>query len=582
MPEVDLLIRGGTIFDGRGGAPFVSDLAISGDRIAAIGDLDGYSADEEIDASGLIVTPGFVDVHTHFDGQVIWSDRLSPSSGHGVTTVVIGNCGVGFAPCRAEDRVRLIKLMEGIEDIPGIVMTEGLTWDWESYPEYLDQIEQRPHDINIASFLPHSALRVFVMGERAAAGEPATAQDLAAMSALVREAAAAGAIGFGTSRTLYHRSSDGGVVPTLDAAETELNAIAEALAAEGDGILQIATDYKSHTAVDEEFAMMRRVAERNGRLLMLPTVQMHSAPEDWQDVVRLIEQANDEGVAVRGQVMPRGIGMLYGLELSMHPFCLTPSYRAIAHLPLTERLAVMRNSAKRAEIIDEKPLDPPVPLFEGVRMFDGMFEMSEEVDYEPSFEDSIAARAGRAGIRPEELAYDLLVQGDGITTFFMPFSNYFEGNLDVVHTMLRHKNFVPGLGDAGAHLGAICDGSYSTFMLSHWTRDRTRGARLPLAKAVKALAHDTAQAIGLNDRGVLAPGYKADVNIIDYDRLKLHRPRVEYDLPAGGRRLTQDASGYVATIVNGEVVYRDGEPTGVLPGELVRGTRQEPMSLAAE
>jgi N-acyl-D-amino-acid deacylase len=578
--QLDLIIRNGTIVDGGGSEPYVSDIAIAGDRIVEIGSVQ-KSAAREIDATGLLVTPGFVDIHTHYDGQAIWEDRLSPSSGHGVTTVLMGNCGVGFAPCRAEDRERLIELMEGVEDIPGVVMTEGLSWDWESYPDYLDAVESRPHDINVASYLPHSALRVYVMGERATVGGTATEDDLARMAELTREAMNAGALGFSSSRSLFHKSSSGESVPTLDAGEEELLTIARAMQEAGDGILQIASDYKNFTDLEGEFGLIKRVARKTDRLLTLPMAQGHSDPEGWRDLMRLIEQANAEGMRVTGQVLPRGIGMLFGLDLSMHPFSLVPTYQDIHHLPIAERLERMHDPEVRARITSEAPGNPNLPLLTFTRRFDGMFEIADPLDYEPPLESSIGARAKRMGVRPEELAYDLLVEREGRVALFLPFANYAHGNLDVALELFRHKDVVLGLGDGGAHYGVICDASYSTFLLSHWARDRSRGERLSVPEVVKALTSETASMVGLYDRGLLAPGYKADINIIDHARLTLHAPQVAYDLPAGGRRLTQKADGFVATIVNGEIVYRDGVPTGALPGKLVRGRQAEPAQVAA-
>jgi len=573
--QFDLVIRNGTIVDGNGGAPFVGDVGIRGDIIAAVGKVNGTGA-QEIDAKGKLVTPGFVDIHTHYDGQAIWEERLSPSSGHGVTTVAMGNCGVGFAPCKSDDRERLVRLMEGVEDIPGVVMTEGLTWEWETYPQYLNAVEKRAHDINMVSYLPHSALRVYVMGERAAAGETATPQDLKRMAELTREAIRAGAIGFSTSRTLFHRSSAGELVPTLDAGAEELRTIAGAMNEAGSGILQVANDYKDMTDVDGEFAMVKEVARATNRPLTLPMAQMHSSPETWRKIIGLIEQANAEGIEVTAQVLPRAIGMMYGLDLSMHPFMLVPAYQEIEHLPVEERIARMKNPQVRARILADTPGTPSVPTMGYIRIFENMFEATDPLDYEPSPEMSIAARAARMGVTPAELAYDVMVEHGRRAAFFMPFANYAYGNLDAVMELFKHKDVVPGLGDGGAHYGMICDASYSTFLITHWTRDRDRGERLTVPRVIKALAHDTAAMIGLHDRGVLAPGYKADVNIIDYDRLSLHAPQIKFDLPAGGRRLTQRADGYDATIVNGKVVYRDGQPTGALPGRLVRGPQSAP------
>jgi len=571
--QYDLVIRGGTVVDGLGGDPFTADVAVKDGRIAAVGTGLGQGA-REIDAQGMMVTPGFVDVHTHYDGQVIWEDRLSPSSGHGVTTVVMGNCGVGFAPARPADHERLVRLMEGVEDIPGVVMTEGLTWNWETYPQYLDAIESRPHDINLASYLPHAPLRVYVMGERAAAGEEATAEDIARMAELAKDAVRAGALGFATSRTLFHRSSAGEKIPTLDAGEEELTAIACALKSLGKGILQVATDYGNGTNVEGEFAMLRRIAETSGLPMTLPLAQMHSNPDGWRDLMSRIEKANADGVRITAQALPRGIGLLFGLELSAHPFCLAPSYREIEHLPLAERLARMRDPELRERILTDKPGEVLSPLTAFVDRYENMFEINYPLNYEPDPQNSVAARAARLGVSPQSLAYDLLMAHEGRATFYMPFANYAHGNLDTVLEMFRHPNLVPGLGDGGAHYGIICDASYTTFLLSYFTRDRERGARMTVPEVIRAISHDTAAMVGLDDRGVIAPGYNADINVIDYDRLTLHPPCAAYDLPAGGRRLTQRAEGFVATIVNGEVVYRHGVATGVLPGRLVRGQQE--------
>lgn len=576
----DLVIRGGTVVDGLGNEPFVADVAITDGKIAAIG-TDLGRGKEEIQAQGLLVTPGFVDVHTHYDGQVIWENRLNPSSGHGVTTALMGNCGVGFAPARKADHTKLIQLMEGVEDIPGVVMTEGLTWEWETYPQYLDAVAARPHDINIASYVPHAPLRVYVMGDRAAAGEAATPEDIERMARIAREAVEAGALGFATSRTLFHRSSSGDKIPTLDAAEDELDGIAKAIASTGRGMLQIATDYENGTNIAGEFAMLSGVAGRNGIPLTLPMAQLHSNPDGWREILGLIADANARGVKITAQALPRGIGLLFGLELSAHPFCLNPSYMAIAGLPLAERMERMRDPELRARIVAEEPGEAASPLLGFIGRYENMFEIGNPLNYEPDPVNSIAARAERLGVTPANLAYDLLLAHEGQTTFYSPFANYADGNLDVALEMFRHPNLVPGLGDGGAHYGIICDAAYTTFLITHWTRDRTRGERMGIVEAVKAMSHDTARMIGLNDRGVLAPGYNADVNVIDYANLTLHPPKVAFDLPAGGRRVTQRADGFVATLVNGRVVYRNGAPTGDLPGVLVRGQQPAPANARA-
>jgi len=571
----DLIIRQGNVVDGTGVEPFVADVAIRDDRIVEVGDVSGQGR-EEIDATGLLVTPGFVDIHTHYDGQLIWESRLSPSSDHGVTTVVVGNCGVGFAPCRAEDRASLIRLMEGVEDIPGVVMNEGLSWEWESFPEYLDAVERRSHDINVASYFPHSPLRVYVMGERAIAGEAATTTDIQKMATLAREALDAGALGFASSRTLFHRSSSGEYVPTLKAAEDELVGVAMALKEAGRGIIQIANDFKGFTDLNSEFALMESVARASGRDLSLPMAQNHAKPEQWRELLTLIENANKNGVNVTGQALPRGIGLLFGLQMSMHPFCLSPSYIEIAQLPLTQQVQRMRDPNFRQRLLGEAPNPTTIILLKTIREFEGMFEMGTPANYEPSPDTSIAARARCAGVTPLEFAYDLLLANDGQTIIYMPSSNYAYGNLDTVFEIFKHPNTVLGLGDGGAHCGFICDASYTTYLLSYWTRDRVCGRRFSVPEVIRAMTSDTARTVGLLDRGIVACGYKADLNLIDHAKIALHSPSVSYDLPAGGRRLSQKAEGYVATIVNGLITYRSGIATGQLPGQLVRGPQPIP------
>jgi len=572
VPPLELVIRGGLVADGSARAePFVADIGVAGDRIVAVGRIK-ERGQREMDARGMLVTPGFVDIHTHYDGQAIWESRMSPSSQHGVTTAVIGNCGVGFAPCRPQDRARLVTLMEGIEDIPGIVMTEGLTWQWESYPQYLDALEARAHDIDLASYLPHSPLRVHVMRERAFAGETASAEDIALMAETAREAMAAGAIGFSTSRSLFHRGSDGGVVPTLDAGATELLAIAKVVGA-SNGILQVAADLQGGKDPTDEFDLLMKVARGSGCALTLPLAQLHHLPDAWRPIVAFIDEANRQGVTTTGQVLPRAIGMMLGLDLSLHPFCFSPPYLAIRHLPLAARITRMRDPILRTQIIANMG-STGNPLHSLVQQFDRMFEMAERIDYEPTLESSVGARAAREGILAIDLAYDLLLERDGKSIFFMPAANYVSGNLDLAHDLFRHPHMVLGLGDGGAHYGSICDASYTTFLLSHWTRDRSRGKKLSIAEVVHAMTHETAMTVGLQDRGLLAVGYKADINVIDYDNLMLYAPRVSFDLPGGGKRLTQKADGFMATIVNGKVTYREGKPTGELPGRLVRGRKK--------
>jgi N-acyl-D-aspartate/D-glutamate deacylase len=571
----DLVVRGGTIYDGRGGAAFEGDVAVKDGRIAAIGAVAGDGA-EEIDAKGNIVTPGFVDIHTHYDGQATWESRMQPSSWHGVTTVVMGNCGVGFAPCRREDHDRLVRLMEGVEDIPFPVLTEGLPWNWESFPDYLDSLAGRHFDVDIGTQLPHAALRVFVMGERGANREDATASDIAAMAALARGAVEAGALGFSTSRTLNHRTSDGQPTPTLTASEAELTGIAMGLAAAGKGALQFVSDFADE---DAEFALLRRIVERSGRPMSFSLLQSPVRPQAYLSLLGAVEDAVAAGLPIKAQVGARPVGVLFGLELTLNPFTPYPVYQAIAERPLAERVALLQDPEFRERLLSRPPegwVRGRLKNWANMHLFPGL------PDYEPTPDTSVAVIAERTGTAPEVVALDHLVSKNGHAMIYLTALNYAEGSLEPARYMLAHKDTVPGLSDGGAHVGTICDGSYPTTLLTHWTRDRTRGPKLPLADIIRLQARETARAVGLNDRGVLAPGYRADLNVIDYDTLKLFAPEVVYDLPAGGRRLVQRASGYTATIVAGEVTYRDGEATGALPGRLVRGGQAAPMSAAAE
>jgi len=571
----DLVIRGGQVIDGSGGAAVDADVAIKDGLIAAVGEITAKGA-EEIDARGRIVTPGFVDIHTHYDGQATWDGRMQPSSWHGVTTVVMGNCGVGFAPCRPEDHDRLVRLMEGVEDIPFPVLSQGLPWNWESYPDYLGALEGRAFDVDIGSQLPHAALRVFVMGERGANREPATEADIAAMAAIAQRAAEAGALGFTTSRTLNHRTSDGQPTPTLTASEEELTGIAMGLAAAGKGVLQFVSDF-AHPK--EEFAMLRRIAQASGRPLSFSLAQGGNNPKGYRMLLRSLDEAVAAGLAMKAQVAARPVGVLLGLELTVNPFTQYPLYREIARLPLAERVARLSNPDFRAQLLARPPEGGAGGL---MALWSRMHLMGDEPDYEPTPETTVEARAASRGVSPETVALDHMLTGGGRGMLYVPFLNYSEGSLDAVREMIVHPDSVPGLSDGGAHVGMICDGSFPTTMITHWTRDRVRGPKIPLETVIRMQTRDTARAVGLHDRGLIAPGYRADLNVIDYEGLKLHAPRVAYDLPAGGRRLIQKASGYVATVVAGQVTYRDGEPTDALPGRLLRGAQAGPMAIAAE
>jgi N-acyl-D-aspartate/D-glutamate deacylase len=564
------VIRGGTIVDGTGGPPVVADIAMVGDRIIELGQVSERGA-EEIDARGLVVTPGFIDVHTHYDAQVTWAEHITPSSCLGVTTVLTGNCGVGFAPCRPQNRQRLVELMEGVEDIPEVVLTEGLPWNWESFPDYLASLAARRFDLDVATQVPHAALRVHVMGDRGVAHEPATQADSNEMACLAAEGIRAGALGFSTSRTLNHKTLSGESIPTLAAAEDELATIATAIGETGTGWLQVIADFDEQ--LPAEFAMLRRLAAASGRPMTMTVLERDTKPEEWRHLLDGIAAANADGIAMTGQVLTRPTGILLGFEISQHPFVDCPAYQPVAGLPFAQRLAALRDPEMRRRLLAEATAR--MSLWRRVRNWDRIFPLGDPPDYEPAAERSMAAEARRRGLDPAALTYDRLLENDGRTLLYRPLSNYAHGDLGTVREMMQHPNTLLGLGDGGAHVGVLCDASALTYGLTHWTRDRATG-RFPLEWMVRRLTRDNAHAIGLHDRGVLAPGYRADINIIDYNRLRLRTPEVVYDLPSGGRRLMQRAEGYVATIVGGQPVWRDGAPTGALPGRLVRGSQPTP------
>ncbi len=569
MAKHDLVIRGGFVVDGSGAPGRDADIAIDDGRIVQVGDVSGAGV-EEIDAKGKLVAPGFVDIHTHYDGQVTWGDALSPSSNHGVTTAIMGNCGVGFAPVRTSDHDRLIRLMEGVEDIPFPVLAEGLPWNWESFPDYLDSLEDRAFDIDFGAQLPHAALRVYVMGDRGANREDATDADIAAMSALAKAAVEAGALGFSTSRTLNHRTSDGEPTPTLTASEKELTGIAMALGEAGKGVLQFVSDFNDP---QKEAAMLRRLVEKSGRPLSVSLAQADVAPEGWKHLLAEIEAAAASGLDMRAQVGPRPVGVLLGLELTLNPFSGHPIYQSIAQEPFETRVWMLRDPAFRQRLLDDEP-DADNPFVKSIlRNFGKMFVLGDPPDYEPSEDKTVAASARARGTSPEAVVLDLMLADEGRGMIYLPFLNYADGSLDPVRTMLESPASLPGLSDGGAHVGMICDGSFPTTLLTHWTRDRTRGEKLPLEFLIKRQCRDTAAWVGLKDRGVLKPGYRADLNVIDYDGLRLHTPHIVHDLPAGGRRLMQHADGYDATVVAGQVIQRHGEATGAKPGRLVRGAQ---------
>ncbi|MEZ5568963.1 MAG: amidohydrolase family protein [Halioglobus sp.] len=569
----DIIIRGGLVYDGSGAEPRHADIAIDGERITAVGELT-KNALEEIDASGHIVTPGFVDIHTHFDGQVTWDPYLAPSSCHGVTTIVMGNCGVGFAPCKPEQRDWLIGLMEGVEDIPGTALHEGIQWDWETFPEYLDALERRALALDVAAQVPHGAVRAYVMGQRGADHETASEQEIAAMAEIVAEGIRAGALGFSTSRTEKHKDSSGVLTPTITAHEDELVGIAKAVGATGSGVLQGISDFYHF---DTEFELFKRMARESGRPISLTVEQQDARPEWWLQLLDSISAAQAEGIPMYGQVPPRATGVLMGLTASANPFILNPVWAEIAGQPLDEQLRRMRDPAFRERLLGTpNPLSGVALIDEVLYSYDKMFSLGEPANYEPDPEDSLGAMARRRGLSPAEVAYDTMLENDGRALIYQPLFNYEPGNLEHVKTMLEHPYTVMGLADAGAHCGMLCDASFPTTLIQHWGRDRSRGERLPLARLIAMQTSETARQVGLQDRGLLRQGYKADINIIDFDRLTLHAPQVVNDLPAGGRRLVQTASGYVATLIAGKVAFREGQPTGELNGRLVRGPQAAP------
>ena len=565
----DLVIRGGEVADGLGGALISADVAIRDGLIVEVGQLTG-SGKQEIDARGLLVTPGFVDIHTHYDGQVMWDSQLAPSSWHGVTTAVMGNCGVGFAPVRTRDHERLIELMEGVEDIPGAALHEGLGWGWESFADYLDAVERRPHDIDVCAQLPHGALRVYVMGERAARLEAATPDDIAQMRRLAAEAMRAGALGFSTSRSMNHRSIKGDPIPSLRATRDELMGIALGLRDAGRGVLQFISDFNA-PSLEVEFAMLRELVEVSGRPMSISLAQRHSSSRGWRKLLDLVGDAVAAGLTMRAQVAPRPIGVLFGLQGSRNPFSACPSVKAeVAALPLAGKVERLRDPLLRARLLVEIEVLQGDSMGLRLTAFDRIFPFGDPPDYEPAASSSLAAQAVSRGVSAAELAYDLLLEDEGRAFLFAPFANYADYNLDACREMLDDPNTVVGLGDGGAHVSIISDGSFPTYLLTHWGRDRPQG-RFDLAWLVKRQTSDTARAVGLLDRGVIAPGMKADLNVIDMAKLGLSAPVMSADLPAGGKRLLQRASGYVATVVSGVPVYRDGQATGALPGRLVRG-----------
>ncbi|MGA1370725.1 MAG: N-acyl-D-amino-acid deacylase family protein [Pseudomonadales bacterium] len=575
MSDYDLIIRGGTLIDGTGGAPRDCDVAIRNGRIASLDPGVHARATEEINARGKVVTPGFVDVHTHYDGQATWDAHMAPSSNLGTTTVVMGNCGVGFAPCRDSDHETLIELMEGVEEIPGTALAEGLPWNWESFPDYLDAIDARARDIDVAALVPHGPVRVFVMGERGVARESATPEDIASMQRIIKAALAAGGVGLSTSRTLVHRSSRGDYIPTYRAATEELKQLGQVLSGAAGHVFQLISDWEDP---DAEFDILRATSRATGAkgtftLLDLGTTAPNGTPL-WQHHLRNIEAAQSEGLDIRGQVLSRPVGMLMGHPASMSAFSRRPTFLKLQSLPHAERMAALRDPEIRAQILSEQNLNPHmfVRIFE--KRYDALYPLEEPINYLPAPEHSVAALAQAAGRDPQEWLYDYFLGNDGANLVYIPATN-FTANIP---TLLRHQHTVAALGDGGAHVGSICDTSANVYVLTKWVKEKRE---LDLSTAIHMLTRQPAELYSLLDRGIVAPGMAADLNVIDFDRLALRTPHIVADLPAGGRRFLQHANGIEATIKSGAVICRENVLTGALPGQLLRGRRDDPRGAAA-
>ncbi|WP_448585536.1 N-acyl-D-amino-acid deacylase family protein [Thermaurantiacus sp.] len=577
----DLVIRRGILVDGTGAAPFEGDVAIDGERITAVGCVPARGR-EELDARGLVVAPGFVDIHTHYDGQATWDPELAPSAWHGVTTVVMGNCGVGFAPAHPDRHQWLIELMEGVEDIPGTALAEGMTWGWERFPEYLDALERLPRTVDVGTHVPHGAVRAYVMGERGARNEPPTETDIARMAAIVEEGLRAGALGFSTSRTILHKSKSGELVPGTTATREELIGIGRAMGRVGHGVFEMASDLRREW---REFEWMGDLSRETGLPVTFAALESPAKELPLAEQLALMEAENRKGARIVAQVSLRATGILMAWQGTVHPFLFKPAWAEIAALPWPARLARLKDPGFRARLISEPQAYPETDVAGLLAIVaEGWFlqyRMGEGFDYEPPRTESIAALAAAQGRSGAEVAYDLLMEGEGTGFIYLPLLNYAEGNLDFLEPVLRRPDTVNSLSDGGAHCGTICDAAAPTFLLQHWVRDRKRG-RLPLELAIRRQCHDTARLYGLNDRGRIAPGLLADLNLIDLARLRLGRPWLAFDLPAGGKRLLQKADGYVATLKSGVITFRDGEPTGARPGRVIRGPRPRALALAAE
>lgn len=588
MAHYDLIIRGGTIVDGTGAASFTGDVAVKDGLIAAVGAITG-TADEVIEAQGHVIAPGFVDIHTHYDGQATWDAEMAPSSWHGVTTVIMGNCGVGFAPAKPDRHEWLISLMEGVEDIPGTALAEGMTWDWETFPEYLDALEKLPRAVDVGTHVPHGAVRAYVLGDREQPGAVPTEQDIAEMAQIVEDGVRAGALGFSTSRTVLHKSVDGELVPGTTATAEELIAIGKAMgrakAAGGHAVFEMASDLKREW---NEFDWMGQLSREAGIPVTFAALQSIAKEMPLDEQIAAMRAENDNGANIVAQIALRGNGIIMAWQGTVNPFAFRPSWQAIKELPWDEQRSKLLDPAFKAQLLSEANDYSSAPAdILGVVMVISQgwalqYEMDPDFDYEPGPDASVNARAQAAGVSPQEYAYDLLCRDEGKGFIYLPILNYAEGNLDFLHPLQHADDTVNSLSDGGAHCGTICDAASPTFMLEHWVKSRKRGARIALEQAIKRQCRDTALLYGLEDRGVIAPGYLADINIIDMERLKLGKPWLAFDLPAGGKRLLQKADGYVATIKNGIVTFRGGSWTGATPGGLIRGPRRGEMLEAAE
>lgn len=568
----DLVIRNGKVVDGSGEPARQADIAIDGDRITIVGTVE-QAGRREIDAAGKVVTPGWVDIHTHYDGQATWDPDMTPSSWHGVTTIVMGNCGVGFAPAdpAPDRRAWLIQLMEGVEDIPGTALEEGMTWNWESFPEYLDELERLPRVLDVSALVPHGPVRAYVMGERGGRNAEATPDEIDRMGTLVREAIEAGAVGFSTTRTLLHRAKDGELAAGTTASADELIGIGLAMGDAGHGVFELASDMFD---AEGEFAWMAKISRETGRPVTFGCLQDDFRPEHWRHLIELSEQANADGAHIVPQVAGRPACLLLGFESTAHPFMFHAAYQPLANLPFAERIEQLRKPEVRAAMLDESGEIDGIASF--LSNYKKLFALGDPPEYEPAPERSVAAIAEREGRPANEVAYDLMLGNDGHALLYFPLLGYSHGDFGALQEMLVQPGTVLGLGDGGAHCGILCDASLPTYMISHWARDRDRGDRLPLEQAVRLQTRQTAELYGFDDRGLLAPGYLADVNVIDFDELSIAAPEMVYDLPAGGRRLIQRASGYVATVKRGVVVRENDEATGERPGRLVRGPQPAP------